>query len=411
DAFARHTEEAVVLAQAGHESRLHPLELESQHVEHVGPLDRFLDAAEHVDAEIADVARQQCARRTYGDFRTQLREAPDVGARDARVQHVAHDTDAATLDRSAMVADREDVEQSLRRMLVPAIARVDHVRRDAVGEELRGTGRGVTDHDHVDPHRLEIARRVDERLALLHAGSRGRDVHGICGQPLLGELERDACARRRLEEQVDDRLAAQHRHLLDRALADLLERLGGVEDRADLFRTESLEAGEVLPQRGGLLNHGVPPRGAISTASRPSSSGTSTSTTWSGRASMVRPTMSGWIGSSRPPRSIRTHSQMRAGRPKSASSSSAARAVRPVYRTSSTITRLVPSMPPGGSRVSPMMGRGPIAVRSSRYSVMSRVPTGGRWLSARSISSATRAASCTPRRWMPTTVRCCMPLL
>src|SRR5690606_41435802 len=69
-------------------------------------------------------------------------------------------------DRSAMVADREDVEQSLRRMLVPAIARVDHVRRDAVGEELRGTGRGVTDHDHVDPHRLEIARSEEHTSEL-----------------------------------------------------------------------------------------------------------------------------------------------------------------------------------------------------------------------------------------------------
>ena len=53
-------------------------------------------------------------------------------------------------------------------------------------------------------------------------------------QPLLGELERDARARRRLEEQIDDRRAAQRRHLLDRALADLLERLGGVENEPDL---------------------------------------------------------------------------------------------------------------------------------------------------------------------------------
>ena len=66
---------------------------------------------------------------------------------------------------------------------------------------------------------------------LSDARRRDGDVQRVGAQPLLGDLERRARARARLEEQVDDRLAAQRRHLLDRPLADLAHRLGGVEDQ------------------------------------------------------------------------------------------------------------------------------------------------------------------------------------
>ena len=56
----------------------------------------------------------------------------------------------------------------------------------------------------------------------------------VGAQPLLGDLERGAGARARLVEQVDDGLAAQRRHLLDRPLPDLAHRLGGVENEIDL---------------------------------------------------------------------------------------------------------------------------------------------------------------------------------
>src|SRR5690606_1306133 len=130
----------------------------------------------------------------------------------------------------------------------------------------------------------------------------------IGGEALLRELEGDARARRRLEEEVDDRLAAKHGDLLDRPLADLLERLRRVEDRADLLGGERLEPDQVLAQRGRRrLAHAASGSGVTSsTARRPSISGTSTSTRCPGTASTTRPVMSGWIGSSLPPRSTRT---------------------------------------------------------------------------------------------------------
>src|SRR5262249_22638965 len=129
------------------------------------------------------------------------------------------------------------------------------------------------------------------------------------------------------EEEIHDRRAAQRRHLLDRPLADLLERLGGVENQPDLLAAERLESQEILAER---MRHALASRFAMTTPFFPSVSATRPSTRCDGGAEIVLPTMSGWIGSSRPPRSMSTARAIRRGRPKSASSSSAARIVRPV---------------------------------------------------------------------------------
>ena len=47
---------------------------------------------------------------------------------------------------------------------------------------------------------------------------------------MRGDLEGGARARARLDEKIDQRLAAQGRHLLDLARADLLESIRGVEN-------------------------------------------------------------------------------------------------------------------------------------------------------------------------------------
>ena len=82
------------------------------------------------------------------------------------MQHVAHETDLEAFDLAMLVTNREEIEQRLGGMLVLAVSGVDDVRRDPIAEELGGPGRGMADHHHVDPHRLEVARRVHQRLAL-----------------------------------------------------------------------------------------------------------------------------------------------------------------------------------------------------------------------------------------------------
>src|SRR2546427_1660184 len=277
-------------------------------------------------SDLLDAARHQRVGAAHGDLGAELREAPDVGARDARVQDVADEAHLHALDPPQLVADREQVEEGLGGVLVLAVPGVHDVGADAVAQELRRARGGVADHHHVDAHRLEVLGRIDERLPLLHRASRGGHVHGVRGEALFGEFEGDAGAGGGFEEEIDDRLAAQRGDLLDGALRHFLERLRGVEDEADLVGREALEADQILAQRG---RHCLAPR-TTSTWSRPSSSATCTSTTSPGPVLTTLPTTSAWIGSSRPPRSTRTHSEIRLGRPKSASSSRAARTVRPV---------------------------------------------------------------------------------
>ena len=67
-------------------------------------------------------------------------------------------------------ADREDVEEPLGRVLVRAVASVDDADVEVLGKKMGGTRRGVADNDGVNSHRLEVFRRVDERLPLGEAG-------------------------------------------------------------------------------------------------------------------------------------------------------------------------------------------------------------------------------------------------
>ena len=97
ESLARDAEDAVVLAQRRDVAGGHALELQTEDVERVGPLDRLLDAIEDCDAHLVDRVRQQRARAAHRDFGAHLRETPDVRPRDARVQHVAADADAPAL--------------------------------------------------------------------------------------------------------------------------------------------------------------------------------------------------------------------------------------------------------------------------------------------------------------------------
>jgi hypothetical protein len=56
------------------------------------------------------------------------------------------------------------------------------------------------------------------------------------------DLEARAGARRRLEEEVDDRPAAQGRNLLDRPLSDFPHALRCVEDALDVVADEVFDA-------------------------------------------------------------------------------------------------------------------------------------------------------------------------
>src|SRR5579872_504557 len=100
---------------------------------------------------------------------------------------------------------------------------------------MRRTAGTVTDDDEIGVERLEVFCGVLEGFALFERGGLGGKIDNIRAQANGGELEARARARGRLDEEIDDSLAAQGGDFLDGPLADRLEAAGGVEDSGDFL--------------------------------------------------------------------------------------------------------------------------------------------------------------------------------
>ena len=123
-------------------------------------------------------------------------------------------------------AQRVDVEQRLGRVLVLAVAGVDDRGAAPARDELGGARPGRAQDDRVGLVGAERQHGVLQRLALLDARAAGGEVDDVGRQPLGGQLEGAAGARRGLVEEVEDHPPAQRGHLLDLAVGDLGEALG-----------------------------------------------------------------------------------------------------------------------------------------------------------------------------------------
>jgi hypothetical protein len=84
------------------------------------------------------------------------------------VEDVAHDDDPLPGKVAERGPERVRVEETLRRMRVPAVAGVDDRRVGAFGDEIRRARRRMAHDDEIAAQRLQRAHGVPERLALLH---------------------------------------------------------------------------------------------------------------------------------------------------------------------------------------------------------------------------------------------------
>ena len=161
------------------------------------------------------------------------------------MKDVAADRDRETLDAAEIAPDGERVEQRLGRMLVRAVAGVDHRAIDLAGEQMHRAGVMMPHHQNVGPHGVQGHGGVDQRLALFDARRAHRHVHHVRAEPLAGEFERRLGAGRRLEEQIDLGAAAQGRALLLDLPRDRHRFIGEIEQRNDLLARQMLDAKKV----------------------------------------------------------------------------------------------------------------------------------------------------------------------
>ena len=227
----------MIFAGRGDEAAVHPLILDAQHHHHVRPVERGVEIAIGRRAHAFDIDGHQRRRRDHAHLRAQRGERQHVGASDPAVQHVAADGDDLALDIAAPLPDGQRVEQRLRRMLMPAVARVEHRAVHLVGDQLHRARTAMADDDHVGAHGVQRDGGVDQRLALLHARLGGVHVDDIRAQSLARDFERQQRAGAVFEKGVDLGEALQPVVMLARGGAvDADPMFGLIEQKADFPR-------------------------------------------------------------------------------------------------------------------------------------------------------------------------------
>ena len=119
----------------------------------------------------------------------------------AAVAQVPHERHLQAVEAAGGLADRVEVEQRLRGVLVAAVAPVEHRHLGGLRGETGGALHGVPQDDDVAVA-ADDADRVREALALAERGLVGLgEAQHLPAQPQHRRLEREARARRRLVEQ------------------------------------------------------------------------------------------------------------------------------------------------------------------------------------------------------------------
>ena len=168
------------------------------------------------------------------------------------MQNVTDDGHREPAELMLVVADREQIQESLRRVRVTSIAGVDDVdvralpRRQMLRDEMRRAALAVADDEHVGVHRDQVVDGIEQGLALTRRRDADVDIDDIGRQALGGDFKRRTRPRAVLEKEIEDRLAAQQRHFLDVALGNRDERDGGIENAFDDRRRHAFQRQQML---------------------------------------------------------------------------------------------------------------------------------------------------------------------
>ena len=126
------------------------------------------------------------------------------------MQNVAHDGDRDSGQRVGrdlvhtgpqVLQHGAQIEQRLGRMLVHAVAGVQHGQTGGLLEQPRRAAGVVAQNNRLGSQRAQREAGVLQRFALLNAGGKAGDQRRVRTQRLGGQLKAGAGARRRLVEQ------------------------------------------------------------------------------------------------------------------------------------------------------------------------------------------------------------------
>ena len=84
---------------------------------------------------------------------------------------IADDRDLQALERFLVLQDGEGIEQSLRRMLVHAVAGIDDGNVEVLRHQVRRARTGMANDDGVRAHRAQRVAGIEQGFAFLDARS------------------------------------------------------------------------------------------------------------------------------------------------------------------------------------------------------------------------------------------------
>ncbi len=243
-------EEVEIFPLARDQARGHALALEPQHHDDVGIGQALPHRGIDLDAKPLDAGGEQGGGRDDPDAGAERIEEQDVRPCHSRMEDIAADRHDESFDAPLVTANGERIEERLRRMLVTAVAGIDHRAIHLLGQQLDRAGRMVAYHEDVGAHGVQRHRRVDQGLAFLHRGGRDRHVHHVGAEPFSGELEGALRPGRGLEEKIDQGAAAEVVALLGDLAAELGGLLGKIEQRNDFAARKAFDSKKMAVGKG-----------------------------------------------------------------------------------------------------------------------------------------------------------------
>ncbi len=117
--------------------------------------------------------------------------------------NVAADGDGQAMQAALGTADRQRVQQCLRRVFMPPVARIEHGAVHLLRQQIDGTGLWMADHQQIGVHGVQRHCRINQGFAFFDRGRLHRHIHHIRPQPLARDLEARLRPGGVFEEHID----------------------------------------------------------------------------------------------------------------------------------------------------------------------------------------------------------------
>src|SRR6267142_1311025 len=193
-----------------------PFGLHAKNKNYVRTFERLLDSKDAPNgyarrADLFQLARNPHRWPAECELAPEFAKKMNVRTRYAAMLQIAENRDVQTLDRAQPVANRQRIEQPLRRMFVRAVACIDHWDVQMLCYEIRSARGRMPHHQAIRLHRVKRVNGIEQRLAFLQAGRFRLQIHGVRAQSRSCGAKADTGARGVFEERQRHGLTPQRR--------------------------------------------------------------------------------------------------------------------------------------------------------------------------------------------------------